>query len=149
MTLSQAVRVPFSRAIANLRADWDVAGVEAAMVELSQQIPDPSECLALMVAWARRGAARTPAGVLQPTVRTAPAPAPATTAAHQSSGWTDTAWCDDHEVKAKLRPDGTKSCCWSGDADPEPYRRTGTSGPPDEVRARIAASVGPGREGAK
>lgn len=139
MTLSQAVRVPFSRAIANLRDDWNHAGVEAAMVELSQQIPDPGECLALMLAWARRGDARTPAGVLQPGLRTSQPAAPVT------SSWTPPT-CPDHP-KSGVRIDGTCAGCWvDSAADTEPYRRAGGTPPPPGLRDQVAVALHQTRE---
>lgn len=112
MTLTQTQRVPLARTIANLRTDWQLAGIDAALVKLAQQINDEFTVARIAIAWASRADARTPEGMNQPELRDND---PTSRTPDLANGWTTRPGpeCPEHHNPNWRTDVGMWSCCWT------------------------------------
>lgn len=140
VTLHQSIRHPFARALAALRSDWDVAGVEAALTKASQRCGDDGAVLQLALTTALDPLARTPEAmnVPRPQAKIPNAGLPPLPVVPYNS-------CPDHP-KSGLRLNGECAGCWvdrQTDVTAEPFRRSGVHPPSPEVREKVQQAVGP------
>lgn len=148
MTLQQKVRVPFARALANQRDDWDLPGVEAALVKLAQTVKDPYDVMTIAITWARRTDARTPAGMNHEQLRTSPA-TPRTPEPADIRG--SLGWCQNHATTARIREDGELTCCWQERLETHhatELEQRKASKPPAAAAAVIKQALDPSRRSA-